>query len=224
MTAAPLLAPGPARRRAGTLLLAYGVTGILLLGGLFLVTLSVAFMGRDGFARLDAAIDVGVGVIESTSQALTQADATLVGVGTTLQETSTTLAEAGALTLVLRDGAGTLADQAAAFSLIGQTPFAGIADPLREAATGLDDLSGRMETTGATLDTNALDVAGMAVRLGAVAQQLDAANERLAGIDTQLGPAGMLGTAVILAIIGWLMAPALAAIWVGRRWRREVPA
>ena len=42
-------------------------------------------------------------------------------------------------------------------------------------------------------------------------------------MDTQLGLAGSVAALVILAIIGWLAVPAVAAIWIGRRWRRENP-
>ena len=67
MSAPALIAPGPSRRRAGTLLVTYGVLGILLMGVLFVATLSVAIMGRDGFTRIDQTVDEVVGVIDSTS-------------------------------------------------------------------------------------------------------------------------------------------------------------
>jgi hypothetical protein len=219
---APIIS-GASRRRAGTLLLTYGIIGLLLMGGLFLATVSVAFMGRDGFARLDGAVDDVVAVIDSTTAALEQADTTLAGVSVSLGETASALDEAGSLAIILRDGSGTLAEQAGSFSILGQSPFGGIVEPLRDAGASLDTLSGKLATTSAALGANATDVAAMAGRLGAVADSLAAARDRIAGVDTQLGLAGGLGIGVILAIIAWPAVPAVAAIWLGRRWRRENP-
>jgi hypothetical protein len=224
MSAPALIAPGPSRRRAGTLLVTYGVLGILLLGVLFVATLSVAFMGRDGFTRLDQTVDEVVGVIETTSAALDQADTTLAGVSISLGETANALDQAGALALTLRDGAGTLAEQAAAFNILGQSPFEGIAQPLQDAGAGLDGLSGNLDSTATALATNATDVAAMAVKLGAVSDSLQSARDRIVSVDTSLNGAGALAIGVVLAIIAWLAVPAFAALWVGLRWRRENPA
>lgn len=224
MSAPALIAPGPSRRRAGTLLVTYGVLGILLMGVLFVATLSVAIMGRDGFTRIDQTVDEVVGVIDSTSAALDQADTTLAGVSVSLGETAAALDEAGVLAITLRDGAGTLADQAAAFNILGQSPFSGIVQPLKDAGSGLDALSGKLDSTAAALGTNAVDVAAMAVKLGAVSDSLVAARDRISSVDTSLNGAGALAMGVVLAIIAWLAVPAFAALWIGLRWRRENPA
>ena len=70
MTAPALIPPGPSRRRAGAACSPTAWSGVLLMGGLFVATVAVAFMGRDGFTRIDETIDEVVAVIDSTSAAL----------------------------------------------------------------------------------------------------------------------------------------------------------
>lgn len=219
----PLIPPGPARRRAGSLLLTYGVVGVLLLGGLFAATLAVAFMGRDGFARVDETIDEVVAVIDSTAAALDQTETTLAGVSVTLAETAAVIDEAAALTGIIADGATTLAAEAGGFSILGQQPLAAIEQPLLDMSVSLTTLGERLDATGVALADNAGDVEVLAARLGAVSDALMVSRDRIASVDTQLGGAALLGMIVVLSIIGWLLVPAIAAIWVGRQWRRQNP-
>jgi len=223
MTAASLIPPGPARRRAGTLLLTYGIVGVLLLGSLLVATGVVAFMGRDGFAQVDDTIAQVVAVLDSTTAALDQTDTTLAGVGTSLTETGGVVQEAFALSGIAASGASTLADQIGGFSLLGQNPFSGIEQPLRDISDSLQKLGAPLDAAGAALTKNAEDVIVLADKLGAVSVSLAASRDRIAGVDTQLTGAAMLGFLVIITIIGWLMVPAIAAIWVGRRWRKDNP-
>ena len=219
----PLVPPGPARRRAGTLLLAYGIVGVLLLGGLFAATLAVAFMGRDGFERLDETIDEVVAVIDSTSAALVQADTTLAGVSVSLTATAAVIDEAAAVAGIAADGAVTLAEEVGGLSLLGQNPLAGIQQPLVDIGVSLEQLGIHLDAAGVSLEDNAQDVATLGERLGTVAETLTATRDRLANVDTQLFGAATLAIIVVLIILGWLAVPAVAAIWVGRRWRARNP-
>jgi len=219
----PLVPPGPARRRAGTLLLTYGIVGVLLLGRLFAATLTVAFMGRDGFERLDATIDEVVAVIGSTSAALEQADTTLAGVGVSLTDTAAVIDEAAALAGIAADGATTLSQEVAGFSLLGQNPFAGVQQPLADIGLSLEALGISLDVAGVSLGDNAQEVETLGERLGTVAVALTATRDRLASVDTQLGGAATLAIIVLLTILGWLAVPAIAAIWVGRQWRAQNP-
>ena len=128
MTSTASIPPGPSRRRAGGLLLTYGIVGVLLLGSLFAATVAVAWMGRDGFAWVDATSDEVVTFMDSTSAALDQAATTLVGVGVSLTETAGVLDGTGALDGAatfagfLSDGAGTLAEQVSGSASWARTP------------------------------------------------------------------------------------------------------
>jgi len=224
MSAPALIQPGPTRRRAGTLLLTYGVLGVLLMGVLFVALLAAAVMGRDGFTNVDATIDQVVSVLDTTTAALEQADTTLTNVGTSLEDTSAVVEEAVNLAAIVSDGAVTLADKAGGFCILGQCPLAGVDQPLMDASKSLAELGGKLGTVGESLGTNATDVTAMGQKLGDVAVSLAATRDRLANIDTQLTGSVLIAIGVILAIIAWLTVPAFAAIWVGRRWRRENPA
>jgi len=219
----PLVPPGPARRRAGTQLLTYGIVEVLLLGGLFAATLPVSFMGRDGFERLDETIDEVVAVIGSTSAALDQADTTLAGVSVSLTETGAVIDEAAALAGIAADGATALAEQVVGFSLLGQNPFAGVQQPLLDIGASLGELGVRLDTAGVSSADTAQDVETLGARLGTVAETLTATRDRLSNVDTQLGGAATLAIIVVRTILGWLAVPAIAAIWVGRLWRVQNP-
>jgi hypothetical protein len=67
------------------------------MGVLFTATLTAAYMGRDGFTKVDETIDEVVAVLDTTSAALRSADTTLTGVGESLTATSDALVEAVAL-------------------------------------------------------------------------------------------------------------------------------
>src|SRR3954454_16733645 len=108
MAAPALIQPGPTRRRAGTLLLTYGIVGVVLMGVLFAALLAAAVMGRDGFTNVDETIDQVVAVLDSTTAALQQADTTLTNAATSLQDPSAVVEEAVGLSKILSDGAITL--------------------------------------------------------------------------------------------------------------------
>lgn len=223
-TPSPLIPPGPSRRRAGNLLLTYGILGALLMGVLFVALLGAAVMGRDGFTDVDATIDEVVGVLDSTTAALQQADTTLTNVGTSLEETAFVVDEAVKLSGILSDGATTLADTAQSFCILGQCPLKGVQQPLADASGSLEELSVKLTAVGAALADNATDVTAMGAKLGDVATSLARTRDRLAGVDTQLTTSALLAIGVLMAIVAWLAIPAFAAVWVGRRWRRENPA
>jgi hypothetical protein len=220
----PLVPPGAARRRAGTALLAYGLFGLVLLGGLALATLVAGVMGRDGIERVDEAIDEVVAVLDATTASLRQGDVTLTNVGVTLGTAATALDEASGLASSLADAAEQLAATASSFEILGQQPFGGVAEPSQSAAESLDRLATQIDAIAEALTTNAQDVTALGDRLGTLADSLTVSRDRLAAVDTSLGGAGLLALGVLLAIIAWLMVPAVAAVAVGRRWRRENPA
>ncbi|MFN8622291.1 MAG: hypothetical protein U0869_16285 [Chloroflexota bacterium] len=221
MSAPALIQPGPARRRAGTLLLTYGIVGVLLMGVLFVALLAAAVMGRDGFSNIDSTIDQVVSVLDSTTAALQQADTTLTNVGTSLEDTSAVVVEAVDLSKILSDGATTLSDKASTFCILGQCPLNGVEQPLADASRSLAELAVKLTAVGSSLDKNSGDVTAMGAKLGDVATSLAATRDRLANVNTQITGSVLIAIGVLLAIIAWLAVPAFAAIWVGRRWRRE---
>lgn len=71
------------------------------------------------------------------------------------------------------------------------------------------------------MGTNTSDLTALGASLGKIADDMQAPRDRLAAIELDLGGPILIATFVLLALVVWLMVPALAAIWIGRRWRRE---
>ncbi len=219
----PLIPPGPARRRAGTWLVVYGVAGLLVLGVLAAAMGVAAFMGRDGYEDVDAALGEVEAVLSTTQEALTAGADTVEGVSISLGEAAVALDQAATVSGDLASAATTVADTAVAFDIFGQRPFGALEGPFRVAGTSLSDLTDRIVVVGDALGRNSSDTALLAERLDGVAGSIGATADRVAAVDPSLGIAAVIAFLVILAILGWLMVPAVAAIWIGLRWRRENP-
>jgi hypothetical protein len=217
------VAPGPARRRAGTALLAYGSVGIVLLGGFLAVLLFTAVQAQDVLSTLDASRDEVVAALDDVTAALQTSGETLNGVSASLEETGSALIEAGRLAAIIGPGTSVLADQAESFSIFGQRPLEGMASPLRDASTSLEALSARLDAAGISIDANAPSVETLGTRLAGVAGSLQASRDRLAQFDLSLGVWAYLALIAFVVLVIWLMVPAIVAFWIGRRWRRENP-
>ena len=224
MTATLLIPPGPARRRAGTALLVYGSVGVMLLGGFLTALLFTAFHAQDVLGTLDTARDEIVVALDDVHAALQTSEATLTGVSASLEETGDSLVEAGLLASILGPGTSVLADQAGSFGILGQQPFAGMAEPLRDVSTSLEELSARLDAAGVSISDNAPTLATLGTRLGSVAVSLQVSRDRLAGFDLSIGVSATVALLALVVALVWLMVPAFVALWIGRRWRRENPA
>ncbi len=221
MTAPALIPPGPSRHRAGTALLAYGVVGVMLLGGLLLALVATAASAQGMVETLETARDELVVTLDEIDAALQTSEQTLTGVSTSLEETGASLVQAGVLASILAPGTSGLADQASSFGILGQLPFEGMAQPLRDVSISLQELSGRLDAAGVSISGNGPTVAALGARLGGVSDSLQASRDRLDDFD----PSGGIWVTIALSAIGllviWLMVPAVVAVWIGRRWRRE---
>ena len=74
-------------RRSGTLLVAWGLAGLVLLGAIGIGAGVVAVNGIDGFDRVGAVLDEIVTVIDSTQAGLETGATTLGNVGVSLADT-----------------------------------------------------------------------------------------------------------------------------------------
>jgi len=223
MSAPPLIPPGPLRRRAGSLLLAYGIVGILLMGILLAATATAAFLARDGFTVVDDAIAEAAAVLDETDAALRSAESALAGISVGLGEAALTFEEATTVTGDLGAASSSVGDLASGFEIFGQKPLGALAGPFTSAGTSLVDLSARTSTVAGALRGTAEDVTELGGHVGAIATQLAESRLQIDEGDPRLGISGTLAVLVILGIIVWLGAPGVIAVWVGLRWRRENP-
>lgn len=214
------------RRRLGTALLGFGAVGLALLAGLaILVALSLDGLGRaaSDLARQRAE---AIAMLEPAAAALDRAATSAANAGTSLTTASAAARRAADLTTRLAgafDGLALLGS----FEVLGARPFGSLSGEFASVATEARGLSADLATTAGALDANVGDSTAVAVNLRAIADQL----ERLQGsVDGNGGaPAtdpATAGTqlraamAIIIALLAWLAVPAIAAIEVGRRWRR----
>lgn len=222
------------RRRLGTALIAFGAVGLALLVTLaILVGLSLDGLGRAA-ADLEGQRAEAVAMLEPAAAALDQAATSAANAGASLTSAAGAARRAGDLMTRLAssfDGLATLGS----FDLFGTRPFGALSGEFALVAGEARLLATDLGTTAASLDANVADSATVAASLRALADQLERLRDSVGGSAATDAPAADPGTAgtllrvalaVILALLAWLAVPAIAAIEVGRRWRRipDAPA
>jgi hypothetical protein len=140
-------------------------------------------------------------------------------VGTSLGASADALRSASDLALLVSDGANRLADQAG-FSILGQQPFVGFTDDLQKIAGQTQALSQSLGQTAGSLTQNGTDVQALGAKLGVISEDVAGIRTSVAALDLDYASWVWLGALVALIILGWLAVPAVAALWLGRRWRR----
>jgi hypothetical protein len=214
------------RRRLGTALLAFGAVGLaLLIAVAVLVGVSLDGLGRTA-TDLARQRDEATALLAPAAAALDEAAGSAEHAGTSLVSAAGAARRAADLMNRLAgafDGLATLGS----FDLFGTRPFGAVSGEFSGVATEARALSGDLGTTAAALDANVADSSSVATSLRALADQLDRLRDSVQDGDapaTDPGSAGMLlrvALIVILALLAWLSVPAIAAIEIGRRWRRS---
>jgi hypothetical protein len=214
------------RRRLGTALIGFGAVGIALLAVLaILLSLSLDGLGR---AATDLAVQrqEAIGMLEPAAAALDRAATSAANAGASLTSAGASARRAADLTMRLASAFDNLA-LLGSFELFGTRPFGGLTGEFSSVATEARALSVDLATTAGALDANVGDSTAVAADLRALADQLERLKVSIAGGDgapaNDPGTAETLlrvGGAVILALLAWLAVPAIAAIEIGRRWRR----
>ena len=218
------------RRRLGSALLGFGAIGLVLIVTLgILVGLSLDGLGRAA-ADLARSRTEAIGMLKPAAAALDRAATSAANAGSSLTSASTAARRAADLTTRLASAFDGLA-LLGSFEILGARPFGSLTGEFASVATEARALSTDLTTTAAALDSNVADSTGVATELRALADQLGRLEASVAGTDG--APASDPGTAetmlrvalaVILALLAWLAVPAIAAIEIGRRWRRTAEA
>lgn len=216
------------RRRLGTALIGFGAVGLALL-----VTLAILVgLSLDGLGR--AATDLArqrteaIAMLEPAAAALDRAATSAANAGASLTSASASARRAAHLTTRLATAFDNLA-VLGSFEVFGTRPFGALTGEFEAVATEARALSTDLATTAGTLDANVGDSTNVAADLRTVADQLERLRTSVSGTDES--PASDPGTAgtmlrgallVIMALLAWLAVPAIAAIEIGRRWRRPL--
>lgn len=191
-------------RIAGWALLAYGAAGVVLL--LAVLAMAGAPLGEAErlFSSLDATLDAAGDTARSTSTAM-------LSVQAGLDEAREGTANAGLLLADAAATSGRLAD-AMGLSIFGTQPLIGLADDFDAIATQLTSIGDSLTRVGSALETSGSDLAAVRDDVDRLAVEIERVHAR-AGADA----ASSWGTLrlVALALLAWLVLPALAALAAG---------
>jgi hypothetical protein len=219
--AVPDAAEGPDRlagvvpaRRTGSVLVAFGAAGLVLLVTCLVAVLVSLMPIVNGAAQLEQQRAAAVGLIAPAADALESTAASAERAGTSLGLSASAARNGASVTSQLADA---LAGLAAFSSAFGDT-----ADRSRA-------LSKDLAKTADALAQNESDSATAAANLHVLADRVRHLGEQL-GSAAAPPPSGLAGVALPLAValvalvLAWLAAIAIASIWLGRRLRAVAPA
>ena len=198
----------PADRR-GAALVAFGVSGLVLLGACLAAVIAAVVPLASTAAALEQQRTEAVALIGPAASALEATASSADNAGTSLGSSVSAAREAAAVTGQLANALQGLAAFSSAFG---------------DTATRSRALSDDLATTADALARNQLDSAATAASLRALADRLKQLGQTLGAADSP-PPSALAGVAIPLAllltvlVLAWLAGIALAAIWLGRRLR-----
>jgi hypothetical protein len=212
-------------RLLGTLLIAYGVTGTVLLG---VLAASIA-APLDEIGELAESVGewraAALEALDEASQASRETSATVRGMDASLVEAKGATDRAASLSAGM---AQTMRDLSAAMALdiFGVQPLIGLAPGFDTSAQNLDLLSGDLADIGTALETTRQDAGSVATNvddLAAAIEELRVAMADSPDMGDTLGARETLRLG-LLALIGWLIAGSIGCIvgglacwWMARR-------
>lgn len=197
-------------RRLGTVLVAFGVTGlaILLVAIVVLVVAIVPLLSAA--SDLERAREDAVALAGPAADALDATASSADHAGDSLNESETTARDAAGVAGQLGDAMGGLGFLSGSFT---------------ETATRAHALADDLNRTADALHQNRLDSLSAAAQLHALAGQLHDLEGQLVADGAAGPPSGIGGAGLVLVLIlfdlllVWLAAMALGAVWLGRRIR-----
>jgi len=221
-------ARGRRRRRLGVGLLAFGISGLVLVflaAVLVLGSLAAVDTAASGFERQRAEL---VAMLNPAASALSDAATSAANAGASLTTASEASRRAADLTGRLATSFEGMAGLGS-FDVFGARPFAGVASRFSDVATQSRTLSTDLTATADALGQNVADTTAVAVDLRDLADRL-----RQLEASTVASGSGAPGTAdggsslpigaarlVLLGLLAWLAIPAIVSTWLGWRLARR---
>lgn len=214
------------RRRLGIGLIAFGVTGVVLVvAALALVLGSLAAVddAASGFERQRTEV---VAMLGPAADALGDAATSATNAAGSMTQAASAADRAAQLTGRLAtsfEGLSALGS----FEIFGTRPFAGLDQGFAGVAADSRALSGDLTATATSLRSNIADAVAVAADLRSLSEQLDRLETSLGGSTT--GAASDASASlpiaaarfVLLGLLAWIAVPALACLWLG--WRLARP-
>ena len=212
------------RRRLGVGLLAFGISGLVLVvlaAVLVLGSLAAVDTAASGFERQRAEL---VAMIDPAASALSDAATSAANAGASLTTASEASRRAADLTARLATSFEGMAGLGS-FDVFGARPFAAVASQFTDVATQSRTLSTDLTATADALAQNVADSTAVAVDLRNLADRLrrleatTGASGRGAPGTAEAGSSLPIGAArlVLLGLLAWLAIPAIVSTWLG--WR-----
>ena len=209
------------RRRAGRALLAFGLSGLVLMtAGALLALGSLRPAAPTAVQRTPV-----VALIPPAEHVLRDSAETATNAATSL-EASAAAARNGANLVAQLAQAMDDMSSAARVEVLGVKPFAGLADSLANVAGRSRTLATDLSTTAAALDANVADSRTAAHDLEILADELVIVGKALEASalpseDRSIDASLTVARAVLIGLLLWLAVPALLATWLGWRWWRS---
>lgn len=202
-------------RLLGRALVGYGIAGLVLggLGLLLALTLLLRFADATGslVPRLTALGDS----IDAIATAMDDAAATSRTAAATIETTTPAVEGLAATVEATGPTLGRMGATLESFSLLGARPLAEAGSRFRELSDDLRDLGPQLRGLSSGLRPNAVTLRGTAGSFERVADELRAAARVVGGVT--IGTLAALVALLVLALLAWVVAPAVGAIVLGRR-------
>jgi hypothetical protein len=212
------------RRKLGTALLAFGLTGVLLAGVIATALIGGAVAARNLDDRLMADQERLAAALTRLTVSMESLALTTQHAGETLATSSTTVGEAQ---LVLQDTASAAGALGTALdiSILGSKPFAGASDRLAALALRLKDFEGQATTLAQNLGTNATDATAMTGQIRQLKEQIQELATTVADFDRIDQVVAMIVGGIALGglLVAWVAVGAAICAWAGWRLRRAAP-
>ena len=212
---------GVERRRLGTVLLVFGLIGMIL----SLIVAGGLIAGGIAARNLDDRIAADQAKLSSS---LHRIDASIDKLATSTDHAAATLNTTGALIgeagLVIQDLAG-VSDELAGnlnFNILGQQPLAGAATKFKDFGTRLRTFQGMTGGLEDNLTTNANDLTGLTAEIEQIGVMTQDLAERVDDFDRAGEIIALLVGGIILGgfLVAWLALAAAFCAWAGWRLRK----
>jgi hypothetical protein len=213
------------RRRLGFGLVAFGGSGLVLAviaALLVLATLGAVGDAATAFERQRTEL---LSMVDPAASALSDAADSASRAGASLTEASDASRRAADLSGRLATSFDSLAGLGS-LEILGSRPFAGFSSQFTDVAAQSRALAGDLTSTADALTTNVADSQSVASDLRSLADRLRQLETTVQGSGGQGQSAGLpvaLAQVVVIGLLAWFAAVALASIWLGLQLVRNRP-